>query len=184
MSHDVLVVGSFQLSCTGTGGIVVYRGDNRSPQDIAAAGGFYSWERYKGDAQIKREFADAFTTQGPRTHATEHVRSPKKSYVSMGMDEDSGGYGDQSAYLYRVEIPGLQERQMTAQTLNLGRPFTYVPKNSLDPRLLMDGATVADSTFVAMIPPRTVELTFITPIPRQYIVAFRRRGNANWERFC
>ena len=99
------------------------------------------------------------------------------------MDEDSGGYGDTRNYLYRMEIPGLQEREVNQQTLGLATPPKSIPKGRLGTRILMSDDTLNNSGFVAMIPPMTVEMTFITPIPNEYIIAFRSARSHQWQLF-
>lgn len=47
----------------------------------------------------------------------------------------------------------------------------------------MSNDTLDQANFVAMIPPMTVEVTFITPIPSAYIVSFRKAGSREWESF-
>ncbi|WP_223486311.1 RHS repeat-associated core domain-containing protein [Pseudomonas sp. A-RE-19] len=176
-----LAVGSHQLMLTSSGSVVAMRGDNRSPEQIRAAGGFFP--RDNRGLKIKQEFRQAVVAKGINTQAQEHVRNPVAGYVSTGMNEESGGYGDTRAYLYRMEIPGLREQAINDQTLGLGSPFKFTPKGGLDARLLMSGDTLDQSEFVAMIPPRTVEMTFITPIPDAYIVAFRAAGSVQWKSF-
>lgn len=157
------------------------RGDDRTPDQIRTAGGFFP--RDNRGPKIKEEFRQAAVTKGINTQAQEHVRSPIAGYVSTGMDEDSGGYGDTRAYLYRMEIPGLKEQAVNDQTLGLGSPFKFTPKGRLDTRLLMSGNTLDQSKFVAMIPPLTVEMTFITPIPSAFIVAYRPAKSNQWISF-
>ncbi|SFX86588.1 MULTISPECIES: RHS repeat domain-containing protein [unclassified Pseudomonas] len=176
-----LLVGSHALTITQAGNIIVMRGDNRSPDEIRRAGGFFP--RDNRGLKIKQEFREALMTKGFNTLANEHVRSPVPGYVSTGMDEDSGGYGDTRNYLYRMEIPGLEERSVDQQTLGIDKPFKFVPKGRLDARLLMSNDTLDQANFVAMIPPMTVEVTFITPIPSAYIVSFRKAGSREWESF-
>ncbi|MDR6959123.1 insecticidal toxin complex protein TccC [Pseudomonas brassicacearum] len=176
-----LLVGSHALTITQAGNIIVMRGDNRSPDEIRRAGGFFP--RDNRGLKIKQEFREALMTKGFNTLANEHVRSPVPGYVSTGMDEDSGGYGDTRNYLYRMEIPGLEERSVDQQTLGMDKPFKFVPKGRLDARLLMSNNTLDQANFVAMIPPMTVEVTFITPIPSAYIVSFRKAGSREWESF-
>ncbi|AHL35810.1 toxin [Pseudomonas brassicacearum] len=177
-----LLVGSHALTITQAGNIIVMRGDNRSPDEIRRAGGFFP--RDNRGLKIKQEFREALMTKGFNTLANEHVRSPVPGYVSTGMDEDSGGYGDTRNYLYRMEIPGLEERSVDQQTLGIDKPFKFVPKGRLDARLLMSNNTLDQANFVAMIPPMTVEVTFITPIPSAYIVSFRKAGSREWESFA
>ncbi|WP_259696278.1 RHS repeat-associated core domain-containing protein [Pseudomonas brassicacearum] len=176
-----MVVGSHSLMLSQTGNIIAMRGDNRSPDQIRAAGGFYP--RDNRGQKFKQEFGQTLVAKGFNTLANEHVRSPVAGYVSTGMDEASGGFGDSRAYLYRMEVPGLKERDVSEQTLGLESPFKFTPKGRLDARLLMSGDTLDQSEFVAMIPPTTVEMTFITPIPKAYIVAFRKAGSDRWEPF-
>jgi insecticidal toxin complex protein TccC len=99
------------------------------------------------------------------------------------MDEVSGGFGDTRAYQYRMEIPGLKERDINDQTLGLEAPFEFTPKGRLDTRLLMSDDTLDGAEFVAIIPPVTVEMTFITPIPNAYIVAVREAKSTQWKPF-
>jgi insecticidal toxin complex protein TccC len=176
-----MVVGSHSLLIGQRGGVVAMRGDDRTPDQIRTAGGFFP--RDNRGAKIKEEFRQAAVTKGINTQAQEHVRSPVAGYVSTGMDEDSGGYGDTRAYLYRMEIPGLKERAINDQTLGLGSPFKFTPKGRLDTRLLMSNDTLDQSDLVAMIPPLTVEMTFITPIPIAYIVAYRPAKSNQWIPF-
>ena len=174
-------VGSHSLLVNKDGAIVAMRGDNRSPKQIREAGGFYPRDN-RGD-KIKEEFRQGVVSKKINTVANEHVRSPVMGYVSTGMDEASGGYGDTREYLYRMAIPGLMERDINAQTLGLNAPFQFTPKGRLDARLMMSGDTLAQSQFVVMIPPMTVEMTFITPIPNQYIVAYRPSNSDKWQPF-
>jgi insecticidal toxin complex protein TccC len=176
-----MAVGTHQLTLTSSGSVVAFRGDDRSPTKIRAAGGFFPRDN-RGPA-IKNEFKQAIVKKGMNTQAQEHVRSPVPGYVSTGMDEDSGGYGDTRAYLYQMEVPDMSERAVNEQTLGLGAPFKFTPKGRLDARLLMSGETLDQSEFVAMIPPMTVEMTFITPIPSANIVAFRKARSNQWETF-
>ncbi|WPN57085.1 RHS repeat-associated core domain-containing protein [Pseudomonas sp. P9_31] len=178
---DSMVVGSHSLSIGPRGGVVAMRGDNRDPDQIRTAGGFFP--RDNRGSKIKEEFRQAAVTKGINTLAQEHVRSPVAGYVSTGMDEDSGGYGDTRAFLYRMEIPGLKERAINDQTLGLGSPFKFIPKGRLGTRVLMSGDTLDQSEFVAMIPPMTVEMTFITPIPSAHIVAYRPAKSNQWIPF-
>ena len=176
-----LAVGSHQLMLTSSGSVVSMRADNRTPEQIRTAGGFFP--RDNRGPQNKQEFRQAVVTKGINTQAQEHVRNPIAGYVSTGMNEESGGYGDTRDYLYRMEIPGLREQAINDQTLGLGSPFKFTPKGRLDTRLLMSGDTLDQSDFVAMIPPMTAEMTFITPIPNAYIVASRKLGSDQWEPF-
>lgn len=176
-----LAVGSHQLMLTSSGSVISMRADNRTPEQIRTAGGFFP--RDNRGPQNKQEFRQAVVTKGINTQAQEHVRNPIAGYVSTGMNEESGGYGDTRDYLYRMEIPGLREQAINDQTLGLGSPFKFTPKGRLDTRLLMSGDTLDQSDFVAMIPPMTAEMTFITPIPNAYIVASRKLGSDQWEPF-
>jgi insecticidal toxin complex protein TccC len=176
-----MLVGPHSLTLTPSGKVLAMRGDDRSPEQILKAGGFYP--RDNRGLEIKKEFRNAMVSKGFNTLANEHVRSPVPGFVSLGMDEDSGGYGDTRNYLYRMEIPGLKEREINHQILGLQQPFEFKPKGGLSARLLMSDDSLERADFVAMIPPRTVELTFITPIPAAYIVAYRKRGTKDWITF-
>jgi insecticidal toxin complex protein TccC len=175
-------VGSHALLLDSTGAIVAMRADNRTPAKIREAGGFYPRDN-RGVATIKQEFRQNLGTKKLNDLATEHVRYPVPGYVSTGMDEASGGYGDTRDYLYRMAIPGLEEREINAQTLELDSPFKFTPRGRNDARLLMSGDTLGQSQFALMIPPLTEEMTFITPIPNQYIVAFKALGSDKWVPF-
>ncbi|MCW1243700.1 RHS repeat protein [Pseudomonas sp. SAICEU22] len=176
-----MLVGPHSLTLTPSGKVLAMRGDDRSPEQILKAGGFYP--RDNRGLEIKKEFRNAVVSKGFNTLANEHVRSPVPGFVSLGMDEDSGGYGDTRNYLYRMEIPGLKEREINNQILGLQQPFEFKPKGGLSARLLMSDDSLERADFVAMIPPRTVELTFITPIPAAYIVSYRKRGTKDWITF-
>ncbi|MBO0114122.1 hypothetical protein JND34_15240, partial [Listeria monocytogenes] len=84
-------------------------------------------------------------------------------YISFGTDLDSGGYADTRSYFYEVKIPGLRQQNITAEVIGTQSVRTG-PKVSA-PRLLLDGHSVDTSNFVAMLPARTVEATFVTPVP-------------------
>ncbi|WP_445570847.1 RHS repeat domain-containing protein [Pseudomonas sp. E102] len=176
-----MLVGPHTLTLTPSGKVLAMRGDDRSPEQILKAGGFYP--RDNRGLEIKKDFRNAVVSKGFNTLASEHVRSPVPGYVSLGMDEDSGGYGDTRNYLYRMEIPGLKEREINNRTLGLQQPFEFKPKGRLSARLLMSDDSLENADFVAMIPPVTVELTFITPIPAAYIVSYRKRGTKEWIPF-
>ncbi|EZP27411.1 RHS repeat domain-containing protein [Pseudomonas sp. RIT288] len=176
-----MTIGMHTLLVGQNKGVVVMRGDDRAPEQIRAAGGFFP--RDNRGAQIKEEFRQAAISKGINTLANEHVRSPVPGFISTGMDEDSGGYGDTRNYLYRMEIPGLQEREVNQQTLGLATPPKSIPKGRLGTRILMSDDTLNNSGFVAMIPPMTVEMTFITPIPNEYIIAFRSARSHQWQLF-
>ncbi|OCQ52991.1 hypothetical protein Ppb6_01884 [Photorhabdus australis subsp. thailandensis] len=64
-TSSTLTVGKYKLELTSQGKVVVFRGDNRTPEQIVAAGGF----------------------------------------------------GEQSNYLYKMEIPGLKPQDMNERTL-------------------------------------------------------------------
>ncbi|WP_261985218.1 RHS repeat-associated core domain-containing protein, partial [Pseudomonas arsenicoxydans] len=176
-----MTVGSHQLLRAPSGGIVVMRGDNRSPDTIRKAGGFFP--RDNRGPEIKQEFKQTVVTKTINALAREHVSVPNPAYISTGMNEESGGYGDTRAFLYRMEVPGLIERDINDQTLGLDKPFKFAPKNRLDTRLLMSDDTLDQSSFVAVIPATTVEVTFITPIPSANIVAYRKARSNQWTPF-
>ncbi|KAA1185414.1 hypothetical protein [Photorhabdus heterorhabditis] len=176
-TSSTLTVGKYKLELTSQGKVVVFRGDNRTPEQIVAAGGFYPWS--KQDAgKIKKELIDEFIKIGPSAHMMGHVRSPNKNYVSTGMNMDSGGFGEQSNYLYKMEIPGLKPQDMNERTL--GEKIRQDSRGINYPHFLMNHLTLAESEFVAMIPARSEELTFITPIPLSYITSYRKRGTNTW----
>ncbi|NHB91772.1 hypothetical protein [Photorhabdus cinerea] len=177
-TSSTLTIGKYKLELTSQGKVVVFRGDNRTPEQIGAAGGFYPWS--KQDAgKIKKELIDEFIKIGPSAHMMGHVRSPNKNYVSTGMNMDSGGFGEQSEYLYRMEIPGLKPQDMNERTL--GEKIRQDSRGINYPHFLMSHLTLAESEFVAMIPARSEELTFITPIPLSYITSYRKRGTNTWH---
>ncbi|WP_259698503.1 RHS repeat-associated core domain-containing protein, partial [Pseudomonas brassicacearum] len=176
-----MTVGSHQLMRAPSGSIIVMRGDNRPPGKIREVGGFFP--RDNRGPEIKQEFKKTVVTKTINALAREHVSSPNAAFVSTGMGEESGGYGDTRAFLYRMEIPDLTERDINDQTLGLGAPFKFTPKGRLDTRLLMSGDTLDQARFVAMIPAMTHEVTFVTPIPNAYIVASREAGSNQWEPF-
>ena len=176
-----IAVGTHQLLVGKNKGVLVLRGDDRTPDQIRAAGGFFP--RDNRGLQIKEEFRHAAVTKGINTLAVEHVRSPVPGYVSTGIDENSGGYSDTRNYLFLMEIPGLEEREVSQQTLGVTARPKPIPNGRIGTRVLMSGDTLDQSDFVAMIPPMTVEMTFITPIPSRDIVAFRTRGRHQWQSF-
>ncbi|RLU09816.1 hypothetical protein CS078_12800 [Pseudomonas prosekii] len=164
-----------------TGSIVVFRGDDRPDHVIRNAGGFYPRDN-RGSA-IQQDFRRAVQTDGLNAHAQDHVRALNPGYVSTGLDEDSGGYSDTRGFLYRMEIPDLQERGVNDQTLGLSSPYSFTPKKQLDTRFFMNASTLEQATLASMIPPKTHEMTFITPIPNAYIVAYRAAKSSQWVPF-
>ncbi|MBS9423190.1 hypothetical protein [Photorhabdus caribbeanensis] len=175
---STLTVGKYELELTHQENVVVFRGDNRDPETIAAAGGFYPWSK-QHVSRIKSELTDAFIKDGPSAHMIGHVRSPNKNYVSTGMNMDSGGFGEQSAYLYKMEIPGLKPQEMNKDTI--GQEIRQDKRGINYPHFLMSHPTLQQSEFVAMIPARTEELTFITPIPLSYITSYKKKGTNTWN---
>ncbi|WP_350304992.1 hypothetical protein [Photorhabdus viridis] len=177
-TSSTLTVGKYKLELTSQGKVVVFRGDNRTPEQIVAAGGFYPWSKQSA-SKIKKELINEFIDIGPSAHMMGHVRSPNKNYVSTGMNMDSGGFGEQSNYLYRMEIPGLKPQDMNDKTI--GEKIRQDKRGINYPHFLMSHLTLAESEFVAMIPARSEELTFITPIPLSYITSYRKRGTNTWN---
>ena len=174
-------VGTHSLMVSKTGSIVVFRGDDRPDHVIRNAGGFYPRDN-RGSA-IQQDFRRAVQTDGLNAHAQAHVRALNPGYVSTGLDEDSGGYSDTRGFLYRMEIPDLQERGVNDQTLGLSSPYSFTPKKQLDTRFFMNASTLEQATLASMIPPKTHEMTFITPIPNAYIVAYRAAKSSQWVPF-
>lgn len=149
-----------------------YRGENRAPNKISEAGGFKPWSQ-DTPAEILQRFKSEFSKNATE-HSQAHVRSPNRDYISFGTDMAAGGYADSRDYLYEIKIPKMHEQNITAQVL--GTETLKFRKNVASPRLLLDGETVDTSNFVAMLPARTVEATFVTPIPKEYITRFRHKG--------
>ncbi|NHB95208.1 hypothetical protein [Photorhabdus stackebrandtii] len=179
ITSSTLPVGKHELELTDQKNVIVYRGDNRDPEKIAAAGGFYSWSK-KHVTEIKKALTDAFISDGPSAHMAGHVRSPNQNYVSTGINTDCGGFGEQSAYLYKMEIPGLKPHDMNEETIGL--KIKKERKNINSPEFLMSHLTLQQSEFVAMMPARTEELTFITPIPLSYITSYKKKGTNTWHK--
>ncbi|CQH97669.1 Rhs family protein [Yersinia enterocolitica] len=155
-----------------------YRGDDRSPEAIRKAGGFYP---RSGDSSkdVLTRFKKAFS-EDAAGHSQAHVRQGNPDYISFGTDLDSGGYADTRSYFYEVKIPGLRQQNITAEVIGTQSVRTG-PKVSA-PRLLLDGHSVDTSNFVAMLPARTVEATFVTPVPIQFISRYRMKGGS-WMSF-
>lgn len=175
-----MTIGHVSLMMGSTGGVIVMRSDNRSPDDIRSAGGFFPKER-RGD--YKQNFRTDITTQGWSGNARSHVGFSNPRYVSTGIDDNAGGYAGQRGYLYRMEIPGLEERAINDSTLGLAASMSVKPKSRLDTRLLMNKATLDEADFVAMIPGGTAEMTFISPIPSAFIVGYSAEGTGPWKQF-
>ncbi|WP_210554558.1 MULTISPECIES: RHS repeat domain-containing protein [unclassified Pseudomonas] len=174
------MIGHHELMISSTGAVIVMRSDNRSPDDIRSAGGFFPKEPRKDYKQI---FRNDVTKQGWNGHARTHVGFSNPRYVSTGIDDQSGGYAGQRRYLYRMEIPGLEERAINDSTLGLAAPMSFNPNRRMDTRLLMSATTVEESDFVAMIPGTTSEMTFINPIPSAFIVSYSEGGTGSWKPF-
>lgn len=174
------MVGNISLMTGPSGGVIVMRSDNRSPEDIRAAGGFYPKER-RGD--YKQNFRNDITTQGWSGNARSHVGFSNPRYVSTGIDDNAGGYAGQRGFLYRMEIPGLEERAINDSTLGLAAPMSVKPKSRLDTRLFMNRATLDESDIVAIIPGGTAEMTFISPIPSAFVMGSSAQGTGPWRLF-
>ncbi|OTA15177.1 YD repeat [Xenorhabdus vietnamensis] len=149
-----------------------YRADDRSPDQIRQAGGFYPRSADSADT-IKDRFKTNFSQDGG-TLSQNHVRSPNPDFVSFGTDLESGGYAGTRNYLYKVEIPGMKEMPITPGVMGTATVGRIMPVSA--PKLLLTGDNVASSQFIAMMPKRTSEATFATPVPSDYITGYRARG--------
>ncbi len=69
----------------------------------------------------------------------------------------------------------MHEQIITAQIF--GTEAVKVRPKAFAPRLLLDGATVDKSNFIAMLPAQTVEATFITSVPKNVITRYRYNGS-------
>ncbi|OWO84276.1 hypothetical protein B5C26_04395 [Photorhabdus luminescens] len=179
IASSTLLVGIHELELTDQKDVIIFRGDNRDPEKIVAAGGFYPWSK-KHVTEIKQELTDAFISDGPSAHMVGHVRSANRNYVSTGINTDCGGYGGHAAYLYKMEIPGLIPQEMNKETI--GQQIKQDRRGINYPEFLMSHQTLQQSEFVAMMPARTEELTFITPIPLNYITSYKKKGTNIWHK--
>ncbi|EQB98810.1 hypothetical protein [Photorhabdus temperata] len=179
ITSSTLSVGKHELELTDQKDVIIFRGDNRDPEKIVAAGGFYPWSK-KHITEIKNALTDAFISDGPSAHMVGHVRSPNQNYVSTGINTDCGGYGGHAAYLYKMEIPGLRPQEMSRETI--GQEIRQDKRGINYPEFLMSHQTLQQSEFVAMMPARTEELTFITPIPLNYITSYKKKGTNTWHK--
>ncbi|NHB88002.1 hypothetical protein [Photorhabdus tasmaniensis] len=179
ITSSTLSVGKHELELTDQKDVIIFRGDNRDPEKIVAAGGFYPWSK-KHVTEIKSALTEAFISDGPSAHMVGHVRSPNQNYVSTGINTDCGGYGGHAAYLYKMEIPGLRPQEMSRETI--GQEIRQDKRGINYPEFLMSHQTLQQSEFVAMMPARTEELTFITPIPLGYITSYKKKGTNTWHK--
>ncbi|WP_350305618.1 hypothetical protein [Photorhabdus viridis] len=179
ITSSTLSVGKHEVELTAQKDVIVFRADNRDPEKIVAAGGFYPWSK-KHVTEVKNALTDAFISDGPSAHMAGHVRSPNQNYVSTGINTDCGGYGGHAAYLYKMEIPELKPQEMSRETI--GQEIRQDKRGINYPAFLMSHQTLQQSEFVAMMPTRTEELTFITPIPLNYITSYKKKGTNTWHK--
>lgn len=169
-----------------TDGILLLRADDRSPEEIHLAGGFFPKDNKTGNAiqanKLKAKFIQQLC-QNSYAVADSHVRQPSSAFVSTGTSMDSGGYADHINYLYQIWIPNLKEAEIDEATL--GAP---VKKLKRTPRLLINKDTVINSDLVALdlrtlIGPGIQECMFVTSIPKQYIKSYKPKKENKWYDF-
>nr|WP_241493793.1 RHS repeat-associated core domain-containing protein [Enterobacter cancerogenus] len=149
-----------------------FRADDRAPTEIKKYGGFTARSADSRENILSR-FKKAFS-EDAAGHSQAHVRQGNPDYISFGTDLESGGYAETRSHLYEVKIKGMKVTDITGDTMGTAA-VRKGPKVSA-PRLLLSGDSVDTSEFVAMMPARTVEATFITPVPLQNITRYRYMG--------
>ncbi|HGJ5906600.1 MAG TPA: RHS repeat protein [Arsenophonus nasoniae] len=160
-----------------TNGTFFYRGDDRSPEVIKSAGGFFPRSPDPASV-IKKRFIEIFSFDAG-TLAKNHVTSPNPDFVSFGTTLESGGYAETRNYFYEVNIPDIAEVPISPITMGVEKVKT--PPKILTPKLLLSAANAQDSKFIAMMPNKSVEATFITPVPYKYITRYKNnRTGGGW----
>ncbi|MEN4700012.1 RHS repeat-associated core domain-containing protein [Pantoea agglomerans] len=154
------------------------RADDRAPTEIKKYGGFTARSADSRENILSR-FRKAFS-EDAAGHSQAHVRQGNPDYISFGTDLESGGFAETRSHLYEVKIKGMKVTDITGDTMGTAT-VKKGPKVSA-PRLLLSGESVDASEFVAMMPARTVEATFITPVPLQNITRYRYMGI--WHTFA
>ncbi|WP_274712938.1 RHS repeat domain-containing protein [Xenorhabdus bovienii] len=158
-------------------GTFFYRGDDRAPEKLKESDGFFA-RSPKSVADIKKDFIKTFSIDGG-TLAKNHVTSPNPDFVSFGTTLDSGGYAETRNYFYEVNIPGMKEVPVTPTTMGVDKVKT--PPKILAPKLLLSDENAQCSEFIAMMPNKSVEATFITPVPYKYITRYKdNRNGSEW----
>ncbi len=154
-----------------------YRGDDRSPEKIKASGGFFARSPDPADV-IKMRFIEKFSNDAG-TLAKNHVTSPNPDFISFGTTIDSGGYAETRDYFYKIEIPGMKE--VPINSTYMGVANVKKPPKILTPKLLLSGENAQNSEFIAMMPNKSVEATFITPVPYKYLTHYKdNRIRSGW----
>ncbi|MHA6306294.1 hypothetical protein ACX3SV_04245 [Hafnia paralvei] len=159
--------------------MIVWRADNRSPEEIKRAKGFHPRSR-RSPREVIQSFRMNYS-EDPKLHAMEHVRASNDNYVSTGVDDTCGGY-IHARYIYEIDIPDLNPAIFSNLTLGFNGPLKRFRQTSFDPKLMLTGTTIDNSEMVAILQPK-LELTFVTPIPLKYIKKFRETNSRTWTYF-
>ncbi len=165
----------------------LYRGDNRTENEIAAAqdsegnrvGGFFAKNPLSVDdarAQVKAWFKKGGDPKGK--HET-WIRNPAAAggdKVATGTDIGCMGYGVRdamqgaSANVYMIDVPNLTEvAELTADVLG-EEPVNKVTY-ATGPKLLLNAPTLADATMIAVRGAGNAagETTFFTAVPQSAV---------------
>ncbi|CAB3752002.1 RHS repeat-associated core domain-containing protein [Paraburkholderia humisilvae] len=146
--------------------LTVYRSDDRSPRTIFDAGGFFP--RSPTSPDFIKNMADSFT------FIESHIRSPNRRLVSTGITEETGGFVKK--FMYKMVIPNVRQVMPSEEVLGV-KPKKV---NAFTPKLILNAPTASESTVRAA--KSKLEVTFGTPIERDYIVSYRK-GEGAWLPF-
>ena len=188
--------------------IHLYRGDQRSPQTIQAAGGFSAWvplphatavalvERCKGQPgpydpvplpppADKTPLQDALDSGNAWNLLTlmaeiKKGKSHDTVHISTDVSPAAGGYG--SDYVYRMRFTLNYQRKGQGEVRPVG-DNSDVLASAVNANLVFDGADMQASQLIALTGVGSVGLTevaFLTSIPYACITDYRAPGSDAW----
>lgn len=165
-----------------TGSIKAYRGDDRDPVKIKLAGGFKAWHPMDPATMqrlIKQMYGSSFSLDAAGVHETWIHKTTSQKHIkgvmtSLGLDKDSGGFAE-SEWFYELQLPSSLHHVIPDEKM-LGELPKYGGHGKRDPLLLMDSDDLTSARHVALLAHQFDEITFLTPIPFEWIVAVHQGG--------
>ena len=169
------------VSAAATGGrsLSLYRGDEREPGDIKRDG-FDLWGESQAIAQrmggIANYIGEKCKEFGDGASFADFVREAKnraRPTVSSSLNDGCGGYD--GAYIYKIEVSGLQEYELT-ETI-LPKKFKGIKWKSDGRSVFMNGTTLETSTMIIFDTKlATQEHAFFTKVQPDRVTGYQPKG--------
>lgn len=165
------------------GACIVYRGDEREPDDIGESG-FDLWPAAKATLKQSGGIANWFCDQVYTTHKNsgdfaDYVRQAKnrsRPTISTSLDENCGGYD--SGYIYKVKLPGCKQLEMSKAVMGKRAPIPWATPL----QLYLDTGNIGTANIIGVnLNLGTFEVAFLKKIDPKYIIQYREPKQQQWH---